>query len=147
MARLLGIARRAQKRAVMEILDAVEVTVESGVAGDFRGKPGKRQVTLMSREAWQAACNDLGEDLPWTTRRANLLVEGLALDDTAGKQIKIGDLTLEITRETDPCERMDEARQGLLSAMTKDWRGGVCCRVISSGKITVGDKVEIIDAE
>lgn len=147
MAQLLGIARRAQKRAVMETLDRVEVTVGAGVEGDFRGKPGKRQVTLMSREAWQATCDDLGEDLPWTTRRANLLVEGLALDDTAGKQIKIGDLILEITRETDPCERMDVARQGLLSAMIKDWRGGVCCRVISSGKITVGDKVEIIDAE
>jgi hypothetical protein len=33
----------------------VEVTREAGLAGDRRGRPGKRQVTILSREAWQDA--------------------------------------------------------------------------------------------
>ncbi len=145
MAQLLGIAKHRQARGVLETLKMAEVTLLHGVADDFRGKPGKRQVTVLSREAWQASCDELGEPLVWTTRRANLLIEGLQLHNSAGRVLKIGELELLITRETDPCERMDEARDGLSAAMKKEWRGGVCCRVIKPGKITVGDCVELID--
>ena len=55
----------------------------------------------------------------------------------------IGDLVLEITGETDPCSRMDEARQGLRLALTPEWRGGVCCRVVTGGDIAVGDAVRL----
>ena len=48
MGRLVGIARRDKKRAEMEILDDAEISEQTGVANDFRGKPGKRQVTVIS---------------------------------------------------------------------------------------------------
>ena len=51
MDRLAGIARREQKRAVMEVLEDAEISEQTGVAKDFRGKPGKRQVTVISAEA------------------------------------------------------------------------------------------------
>lgn len=145
MAQLLGIAKHRQARGELETLDSTQVTLAEGVVGDFRGKPGKRQVTVLSREAWQTTCDELGETLVWTARRANLLVEGLSLGECAGKVIKIGELELLITRETDPCERMDEVREGLFAIMKKEWRGGVCCQVVKSGQIAVGDNVELID--
>ena len=40
MGRLIGIARREQKRADMEILENAEISEQTGVAKDFRGKPG-----------------------------------------------------------------------------------------------------------
>ena len=147
MARVLGIASRTQKRAAMELLDSVEITLEKGVGDDFRGKPGKRQVTVLTREGWRAACAEAGVELPWTERRANLLIEGLDLNQSAGQILKIGDVQLLITGETDPCERMEEAQPGLFSAMAKAWRGGVCCRVIRPGRITVGEQVELIHGE
>ena len=54
MGRLVGIARREAKRADMEILEDAEISEQTGVANDFRGKPGKRQVTLVSASAWAA---------------------------------------------------------------------------------------------
>ena len=48
MGRLVGIAKREAKRADMEILEDAEISEQTGVANDFRGKPGKRQVTLVS---------------------------------------------------------------------------------------------------
>ena len=45
MGRLSGIARREKKRAPMETLDSAEISMETGVADDSRGKQGKRQVT------------------------------------------------------------------------------------------------------
>ena len=142
---LLGIARRAGKRAEMELLDWADVTLDAGVVGDFRGVPGVRQVTVMSREAWQRVCTDVGHELPWQTRRANLLVEGLELFDTTDRLISIGDVQLLVTRETDPCRRMEEALEGLSHAMISEWRGGACCRVIVPGRIRVGDKVKFSD--
>lgn len=127
----------------MQELDAVELSVEFGLVGDSCGKPGSRQVTLMTHSAWRAACTDLGVNLPWTTRRANLLVDDLPLFQSTGARIVIGDAVLEITGETDPCARMEQAQQGLFEALRPDWRGGVCCRVVQGGRLVLGMDVEL----
>lgn len=142
--RLVGIARRAAKRAPMEVLERALVSLEAGVEGDFRGKPGKRQVTVLSAEAFAAAIADIDpapDHAPWTLRRANLLVEGVTLPRTAGARIAIGALVLEVTGETDPCQRMDEQLPGLTKALVPDWRGGVTCRVITPATVALGDPV------
>jgi MOSC domain-containing protein YiiM len=152
MGKVLGIARRAAKRAPMETLSSVEITKTSGVAGDTRGKPGRRQVTVLPIEGWRAACAELGADLPWTFRRANLLVEGIAPAERVGHRIVIGEVVLEVTGELDPCSRMDAQHPGLTVALMPQWRGGVTCRVLKGGAVSVGDAValwaahEIIDA-
>ena len=145
--RLVSIARRNGKRAPMESLDSTRITGEAGVVGDFRGRPGKRQVTVLASEDWQAACSDIGRTLPWTARRANLLIEGVALPRQAGKRLIIGDVVLEITGELDPCSRMDEASEGLREALVPDWRGGVTCRVLAGGDVGIGDAVRVEDAD
>ena len=137
--RVLAIARRNRTRAPMETLDSTTITVAAGIDGDCRGALPKRQVTLLTREGWEAACAALGEDLPWTTRRANILVEGLALAATEGSIVHIGDVALRITGETDPCTRMEEQATGLREALAPEWRGGVTCEVTQGGAIAVGD--------
>lgn len=144
--RLLGIAVRAKSRAPMQELARAEVTPEAGVADDFRGKSRKRQVTVLAREAWQVACAEAGATLPWTTRRANLLVEGLDLERTVGRRLRIGPVLLEVTAETDPCVRMDDAQAGLRQALEPAWRGGASCRVLEGGAIAPGDVARWEDA-
>lgn len=147
MGRLVGIARRDKKRAVMQVLETAEISTNSGVALDFRGKPGKRQVTVISADVWRQVCQELGTEVPWTTRRANLLVEGLVLPRVAGGEIRIGDVRMRVTGETDPCSRMDEQCAGLTAALKPEWRGGVCCTVLSSGAVTIGDAVSLTSAK
>lgn len=143
MGRLAGIARRDRKRAPMQTLEQADISTESGVADDFRGKPGPRQVTVISGAAWRAACAELDEDLPWTTRRANLLVEDIELPRTLGAVLRVGPVRLRITGEVDPCSRMEEQRQGLKAALQPDWRGGVSCTVIAGGPVSLGDEVDL----
>lgn len=148
---LLGIARHARSRAPMELVDHVEVTVEGGIHGDFRGamrgKPYKRQVTLIERGDWAAVMAEVGHTIGWEERRANLLVDGFDLPQTAGVRVRIGsEVVLEITRECDPCERMEALAEGLRAAMTPDWRGGACAMVISGGRIAVGDEIRMEEA-
>jgi MOSC domain-containing protein YiiM len=147
MGRLVGIARREQKRAEMETLENAEISEETGVANDSRGKPGKRQVTIISRAAWAAACDDLGRQIPWTTRRANLLVEGVDLPQRTGDVIEIAGVRLLVTMEVDPCSRMEEQFEGLREALTPEWRGGVACTVLKGGSVRLGDDVSVLSAD
>ena len=142
-ASLLGIAIKPQRLQPMQLLSAGELSLREGLVGDSRGKPGPRQVTLLSLAAWQAAGNTIGMTFPWTDRRANLLVGDLPLYQSVGSRIVIGDAVLEITGETDPCSRMKAVHPGLFDALTPDWRGGVCCRVLRGGLLTLGMGVEL----
>ena len=145
MAKLVDIAIKHKKRAPMKTLDCALISKDKGVENDFRGKPSKRQVTVMSLKAWQEVNSILNADLPWTTRRANLLVDELELENSVGKTITIGEVELLITQETDPCERMQQAAAGLFDALKPQWRGGVCCRVIREGLVKRGDDVVLGD--
>jgi len=141
--KLLGIAIKKSTRASMILKEAAIVTIERGVDGDHRGTQADRQVTVISREAWEKACQDLKKNLPWIYRRANLFVEGVAIIKSTGKFLNIGELVLQITGETKPCQRMDESYPGLQKVLQPEWRGGVTCRVIKSGNINIGDPVNI----
>ncbi len=146
MGRLAGIARREKKRAQMVTLERAIISEQTGVADDFRGKPGNRQVALLSTRAWQATCAELGQEIPWTTRRANLLIADLDLPTSVGQIIVIGVVRLRITIEVDPCSRMEEQAPGLIMALQPDWRGGVACTVLQGGEVAIGDPVSMVDA-
>jgi MOSC domain-containing protein YiiM len=142
---LAGIARREKKLSPMETLQSAEVSAETGVANDSRGKPGKRQVTLLSAHDWRAACDEVGKDVVWTTRRANLFIEDFDLPREAGRLILIGDVRLRTTVEIDPCSRMDDQCPGLKKALQPNRRGGVGCEVLQGGRIKIGDTVSVVE--
>lgn len=143
MAKLIGIAIKDKKREPMKTLDNAYISIDKGVENDYLGKLSNRQVTVLSFNAWQEAAEMINADLLWTTRRANLLVDDIGLENTAGQIIIIGDVELLITQETDPCSRMREVADGLFGALSSHWRGGVCCRVISEGVVKLGDGVTL----
>ena len=144
MGKVLGIATRVKVKAPMDVCDQASITFEKGVGNDSRGKfRGKRQVTVMSKESWDAVCQDLNNDAPWTVRRANLLISGIELKGTTGQLLRIGDCLLEITGELVPCERMDAQVSGLTNALALDWRGGVTCKILEEGEVRTGDEITI----
>jgi MOSC domain-containing protein YiiM len=145
MPTLAAIAYRNKPKALMTEIDSVEISCEQGVVPDTRGKPGRRQVTLLSRQSWQDACKELGVELPWTFRRANLLIDGLRFSAAdVGRIIRIGGAELQVMIETDPCPRMDAQHQGLTAALLPDWRAGICCKVLKGGTVRLGDSAEFL---
>jgi MOSC domain-containing protein YiiM len=129
----------------MEELGSAQVSVEAGIVGDRRGKQVGRQVSLLSEEAWEAACKESGGALPWITRRANVLVSGMDFNEATGQEYRIGEVHLKVTEETDPCSMMEAAQSGLRDAMSKQWRGGARCTVLRGGDIAVGDVFEVLE--
>jgi len=148
--RLTGIARRPARLAPMQEIAEGLVTLDGGLEGDHKGpKFNLRRITVLAREAWQRALSELDPaagpiDLPWTVRRANLLVEGVELPRARGGVVRIGPVLLEVTYPTQPCSRMEGARKGLLKALHPDWRGGICCRVLEEGRLRIGSRVEVL---
>ncbi|MES2753051.1 MAG: MOSC domain-containing protein [Pseudomonadota bacterium] len=144
---LAGIARHPRPKAPMETVARARVTLEEGVHGDFRGamkgKPYKRQVTLIERGDWDTAIAAVGHNVGWEERRVNLLIDGLDLPQRPGARLRVGTALLEVTAECDPCNRMDAIADGLQAALKADWRGGVCSKVVEAGEIAVGDPVII----
>jgi MOSC domain-containing protein YiiM len=138
---LRAIATRPAKRAPMITHVNAVIDAGAGVVGDFGRKPGRAQITIVAAEKWAAACADVGAEVPWTMRRANLLVAGVPVEPKPGSRVVIGTVILEVCSETDPCERMDQQHMGLTRALIPDARGGVRCRVIAGGPVAVGDKV------
>jgi len=144
MITLASIAIKTTTRAPMQEQDSAEITIDKGITGDFRGSAKDRQITILSESAWQKTCDTIGSDLTWTTRRVNLLVNGIEFSvGDIGKTVRIGEVGLKIMQETKPCSLMDQQHQGLTSALTPEWRGGVCCIVHTPGSIRVGDRIEI----
>lgn len=140
---LLAIAMRNKPRVPMQELSDCAISVEAGLQGDFRGAAPDRQVTILTQEGWRQACEAVGQDLPWTTRRANLFIRGLDLKGRIGATLRIGSVALVITDECEPCHIMDAAHEGLRQALVTGWRAGVTCRVVQAGHVAIGDKVRL----
>lgn len=143
MGKLIAIARAAVKRGPLIETPEAQVTVEDGILGDARGRNAERQITILFKENWDAACAELGAELSWMTRRANLYVEGLPIP-REGARVAIGGVVLEVVQETKPCQLMEAAHKGLKAALKPDWRGGVCCRVLLGGVIRTSDLVALV---
>ena len=108
-----------------------------GLMGCAHANPPKREVLFVSKEHLDSVSVDPG------AIRENITV---ADDDVQtwpiGQRMRIGDALLEITMVCDPCHRMDELRDGLRSEL--DGKRGMLARVVESGEVAVGDKIELV---
>jgi len=137
---VLALALRPEKGAAMALTEGISMTPENGVRGDH-GTSQRRQVTLLDEAAWQIACSEVGTELDWTVRRANVLVQGLELPSLLNQQIRVGTALVEVIGEVTPCHFMDAAKPGLEAALTPDWRGGVYARIIEAGHVEIGGSI------
>lgn len=142
---LAAIAHRSVDGDPMIEIDHCTVIPGRGLDSENR-KAGKREVTLMSKQAWDDTCRELGTELPWWTRRANFLIDGIDLASCAGKELSIGPVRIKVHGETRPCHLMDQQHDGLRQALTPAWRGGVTGQVLVGGTLRVGDGVKVIEA-
>ena len=140
MGRLSGIWIKRVHRGPMDPADRAELVAGRGLRGDaIQG--GRRQVTIMSLDRWRALTAHLPGPPSPAIRRANLLVEGVDLDHSRERVLRVGAARVRIFGETRPCYQMDEACPGLQDALSAPWAGGAFGEVIEGGAIAVGSPV------
>lgn len=140
--RVLSIALRSPNTGPMREVSAADAVAGGGLVGDVKSAE-QRGITLLAARQWERVTDELAADLPWHTRRANVLVECDALGHLIGKRIRVGPVEVEVIAETRPCNLMDQQHPGLRAALVPDCRGGVYGRILTSGPIHVGDAVRL----
>jgi MOSC domain-containing protein YiiM len=143
--RLAAIWLKRARRAPMDPQERVRAVAGRGLTGNAN-QGGKRQVTLLSRDAWRQVEAELGATIDPRLRRANLLLDGVDLEESRGRVLRVGSVRILVRGETRPCRLMDESHPGLGAALDPHWRAGAYGEVLDDGDIAVGDPVTWDDA-
>src|SRR3954468_101127 len=109
-----------------------------GLEGCAHANPPKREVLFVSKEHLDSLGLEAG------VIRENLTVEGTDVEQwPVGQRVRVGDeAVFEITMVCDPCQRMDELREGLRAELQN--KRGMLARIVESGDVAVGDPVELL---
>jgi MOSC domain-containing protein YiiM len=108
-----------------------------GMEGCAHANPPRREVLFASLEHLDTVGVEPGDI------RENLTVEGADVQQwLVGQRVRVGEAVFEVTMVCDPCQRMDDLRQGLRAEL--DDKRGMLARVIESGEVAVGDEIELL---
>jgi MOSC domain-containing protein YiiM len=136
MARVEAIFLFPERRCAPRTVSVADLHA-GGLSGD-RKRPKKREITLLSIEGWRAALAELSAEASPAARRANIVVAGIDLGAAIGSTLRIGDASVRILGENEPCKRMDEVHPGLQHALKPEYRAGVYGSVKRPGRIMIG---------
>lgn len=113
-----------------------------GIEGDRKGGHPKRQLNIMTQEVlaqlqqegFNTAPGQMGEQIIVSGLDMNALVEG--------DRVQLGEAVIEITDYRNGCDRF----QALQSKNPADAKGrlGAMARVVTGGKIAIGDAVKVL---
>ncbi len=105
------------------------------------------QVTLITEhDLEQAKRTEFASrnELDRGSHRRNLVVSGLKTKQLEGREFRIGTAVFRYDKPRPPCAYLDQiAGQGMCRALSHN--GGACLRVVTGGKLAVGDTVEIME--
>ena len=143
---LTWIGLRSERRGQVTPVERAKAIATKGLEGDHRmdKTPGSaRQVTLISEEFMQQIAHFTGlSTIDPVLLRRNLVVSGINLNALRHQRFQIGEAVFEATALCHPCSRMDAALgKGGVAAMIG--HGGLCAKILSTGYITVGDRLEV----
>lgn len=142
--RLEWIGLRPARKLPMATPEHTAAIAGRGLEGDHRtGKTPRsgRQVTIISREFILQIAHFLGrETIDPALLRRNLVVSGINLNALRHQRFAIGEALFEAGALCHPCSRMESALgRGGVAAMIG--HGGLCCRILTTGTIALGDRV------
>lgn len=143
--RVIALAIKTSEGGPMREVESVSAATDGCLAGDVPYTPD-RGTTLISKPQWDEIVAELGANLPWHTRRANVLVDIERLEPLIGRRLRIGPVEIDVRGETKPCGIMDKLHQGLRDALKPECRGGVFGRIQNDGEIRIGDTIELLPA-
>ena len=112
-------------------------------AGTFSDPRGRGyDLTLVEAEALEVVAES-GVGLSPIEARRNLVVRGIVLDELIGRRFRVGDVECFGQRRCEPCAHLERlTRPGVLRGLVH--RGGLRADVLSSGEISIGNRVEAL---
>jgi MOSC domain-containing protein YiiM len=150
--KLLAIAIARAAKGPMENVPSIEAVAGEGLRGDrygagigaaqFKGrrKP-ENEVTLIAREAIEAANDEFNYTIEHLDTRRNLLTDGVPLNDLVGKSFRVGEIVLKGLELCEPCGYLEKRTFTGIKAALKH-RGGLRCCILQGGQIAIGNSID-----
>ena len=105
------------------------------------------QVTLIAAEDLDAIGLSAGVAVEDGQHRRNIVTRGIDLRGLAGRAFRVGEATFVYDRPRPPCRYIESITQDGMTRALAARRGGICARVVESGVIRPGDRIEILAAD
>ena len=140
----LGIA--AKNNQPIKEVNSIEVLANKGIVGDRHFNDFNdpyNQLSLIESENIDAYNIKFGLDIPYINFRRNIITKGIQLNDLIGKKLQIGNVELEGVELCRPCRHLTEMlnQKNILKEFMR--KGGLRCQILSSSKISIGDKINL----
>ena len=147
MAEVFKLGITANNNQPIEEVNSIEVLANKGIVGDRHFQDFNEpcnQLSLIESENIDEYNIKFGLDIPYINFRRNVVTKGIQLNDLIGKKLKVGNAELEGIELCRPCRHLTEMldQKNVLKEFMR--KGGLRCRIISSSKINIGDKIELI---
>ena len=110
--------------------------------GNFKEK--KEQVTLINLEEINNFNKQVQQNIEPKDFRRNIIVSGIDLNKLINKQIKINQVILKIHEICQPCKYLQDKLKLLRLVKLLVNKSGVRAEIITSGNLSVGDKIQNI---
>ena len=142
----LGIADK-NNQPIKEV-NSIEVLANKGIVGDRHFNDFNdpyNQLSLIESENIDEYNIKFGLDIPYINFRRNIITKGIQLNDLIGKKLQIGNVELEGVELCRPCRHLTEMlnQKNILKEFMR--KGGLRCQILSSSKISIGDKINLLD--
>ena len=140
----LGITGDNNKK--IQEVDSIEVVANKGVIGDRHFKDYNDpycQLSLIESENIDYYNTKYGLDISYVDFRRNIVTKKIQLNDLIGKNFFIGKVQVEGIDLCRPCRHLTEMlnQENVLKEFLR--KGGLRCRILTSSKISVGDKIKV----
>src|ERR687895_2916770 len=147
--KISGIFIGPEKGQPMTGVTDVRAVAGRGLDGDrYSAKQGtfsqkddpSREVTLIEREAIDAARRSYDVDVDPAETRRNILTEGVPLNHLVDKDFTVGEVRLRGLKLCEPCGHLERVTaKGVREPLIH--RGGLRAQILTDGTIRVGDRV------
>ena len=148
MAEVLKIGITAKNNQSIKEVNSIEVIANKGIIGDRHFHDFNdpyNQLSLIESENIDEYNIKFGLDIPYIDFRRNVVTKGIQLNDLIGKKLKVGNVELEGIELCRPCRHLTEMldQKNILKEFMR--KGGLRCQILSSSKISIGDKINLLD--
>ena len=148
MAKVFKLGIAAKNNQSIKEVNSIEVLANKGIVGDRHFNDFNdpyNQLTLIESENIDEYNIKFGLDIPYINFRRNIITKGIQLNDLIGKKLQIGNVELEGLELCRPCRHLTEMlnQKNILKEFMR--KGGLRCQILSSSKISIGDKINLLD--
>ncbi len=140
----LGITTDYNKK--IQETESIEVITDKGVVGDRHFKDYNDpycQLSLIESENIDQYNTKYGLNISYVDFRRNVITKEIKLNNLIGKKFFIGKVQVEGIDLCRPCRHLTEMlnQENILKEFLR--KGGLRCRILTSSKINIGDKIKI----